>query len=150
MATEMQVHVNLPVANLDRPRESFESPGFTADECLSDATALAQKIDQGIDAMLPTHAKSSEFTPNPLADATKSSELLVCIPVGNRRDVDRYVRAAVKGGGTEFREPHDYGFMDGRSFADLDGHIWESVFMDSSQALEGFDPMEHTESSGKE
>ncbi len=29
--------------------------------------------------------------------------------------------------------PQDYGFMYGRSFEDLDGHIWETFFMDMSQ-----------------
>ena len=29
-------------------------------------------------------------------------------------------------------EPMDYGFMFGRSFNDLDGHIWEIIWMDPS------------------
>ncbi len=33
---------------------------------------------------------------------------------------------------TEAREPQDYGFMYGRSFNDLDGHIWEIIWMDPS------------------
>lgn len=34
--------------------------------------------------------------------------------------------------GTEAREPQDYGFMFARSFNDLDGHIWEIIWMDPS------------------
>ena len=141
MARSMQVYVNLPVADLKRSREFFQSLGFTAAECFSDDAALALKIAGGIYAMLLTQAKFSEFTPNPVADATKSTEVLVCLQVDSRGEVDRYVGTAVASGGTEFREPQDYGFMYGRSFADLDGHIWEFVFMDWSQAPEGFDPM---------
>lgn len=31
----------------------------------------------------------------------------------------------------------DYGFMYGRSFNDLDGHIWEIMWMDASSANQG-------------
>ena len=40
------------------------------------------------------------------------------------------VDAAIKAGGTEPRPPMDFGFMYGRSFTDLDGHIWEPFWMD--------------------
>jgi predicted lactoylglutathione lyase len=44
--------------------------------------------------------------------------------------VNKAVETAIKAGATEAREPMDYGFMFGRSFNDLDGHIWEIVWMD--------------------
>jgi predicted lactoylglutathione lyase len=31
----------------------------------------------------------------------------------------------------------DHGFMYGRSFEDVDGHIWEIMFMDMSQMPQG-------------
>ena len=37
---------------------------------------------------------------------------------------------ALAGGGSEVRDPQDYGFMYGRSFEDPDGHIWEIIWMD--------------------
>lgn len=142
LARRMHVYVNLPVADLHRSREYFESLGFKADERFSDETALALKISEGIYAMLLTHGKFSEFTPKPIADAATSTEVLVCLQVESRDEVDQYVGAAVASGGTEFREPQDHGFMYGRSFADLDGHIWEFVYMDWTHAPEGFDAME--------
>ncbi len=138
----MRVYVNLPVADLDRSREYFESMGFVVDDQFSDDTALALKISEGIHAMLLTHGKFSEFTPKPIADSATSTEVLVCLQVDSRDEVDRFVGAAVASGGIEFREPQDHGFMYGRSFADLDGHIWEFVYMDWSHAPEGFDAME--------
>ena len=43
------------------------------------------------------------------------------------------VSKAVKAGGKEAREPQDHGWMYGRSFEDLDGHIWEVFYMDESK-----------------
>jgi predicted lactoylglutathione lyase len=40
------------------------------------------------------------------------------------------VSKAVAAGGTTWKAPQDYGFMYGHSFRDLDGHIWEHIWMD--------------------
>ena len=40
------------------------------------------------------------------------------------------VSKAIAAGGTEPTEPKDYGFMQQRSFEDLDGHLWEVFYMD--------------------
>ena len=37
---------------------------------------------------------------------------------------------AIAAGATEARPPEDHGFMYARSFNDLDGHIWEVLWMD--------------------
>jgi len=37
---------------------------------------------------------------------------------------------ALAAGAKEANEPQDHGFMFGRSFEDLDGHIWEIFWMD--------------------
>ena len=40
------------------------------------------------------------------------------------------MRSALALGGSPVREPQDEGFMYGRSFYDLDGHLWELIWMD--------------------
>jgi predicted lactoylglutathione lyase len=40
------------------------------------------------------------------------------------------VRKAVAGGGTTYNESKDYGFMYQHGFQDLDGHIWELLYME--------------------
>jgi uncharacterized protein len=40
--------------------------------------------------------------------------------------------AALQAGGTQARAPVDHGFMYERSFEDLDGHIWELIWLDLS------------------
>jgi uncharacterized protein len=80
--------------------------------------------------MLLTHSKFKEFTKKDIADAHKTTEVLTCLSVDSKDKVDGLVDKAVAAGGTEARVLMDYGFMYGRSFNDLDGHIWEIIWMD--------------------
>jgi hypothetical protein len=50
----------------------------------------------------------------------------------SRAKVDEMVRKAVAAGGTTYNEPQDHGFMYGHGFQDLDGHIWELIYMEPS------------------
>ena len=47
-----------------------------------------------------------------------------------RRELD----AALAAGGSDWMDPQDHGFMYGRSFRDLDGHVWEVTWMDPAVA----------------
>jgi predicted lactoylglutathione lyase len=49
--------------------------------------------------------------------------------------VDQITEKALAAGGREPREKQDFGFMYGRSFEDLDGHIWEPMWMDLEAAM---------------
>jgi hypothetical protein len=40
----------------------------------------------------------------------------------------------VRAGGTTYNDAQDHGFMYSHGFQDLDGHIWEVVFMEPSSA----------------
>jgi predicted lactoylglutathione lyase len=40
------------------------------------------------------------------------------------------VKAALAAGGTTYNAPQDHGFMYGHGFQDLDGHVWELMWMD--------------------
>ncbi len=82
--------------------------------------------------MLLTEAKFKTFTPKELCDATKSTEVLVCLSFESREKVDEMVRKAVAAGGMTYSEPKDYGFMWQHGFQDLDGHIWELIYMQPS------------------
>ena len=54
------------------------------------------------------------------------------LAVGSRKEVDELMEKVLKAGGTEPRQPQDYGWMYGRSFQDIDGHLWEVFYMDMS------------------
>ena len=135
MATK--IFVNLPVKNLDRSVEFFTKLGFSFNAQFTDETATCMVVSEDIFVMLLTEAKFKEFTPNPICDATKSTEVLVCLSSESREEVDKMIGKAVAAGGTTYNEPKDYGFMYGHGFQDLDGHIWETVFMEPSAVNQG-------------
>jgi predicted lactoylglutathione lyase len=127
-----KIFVNLAVKDLDRSKAFFEQLGFTLNPQFTDETAACMVIADDIYAMLLTHPKFKEFTKKDIADAHKTTEVLTCLSFDSKDKVSEVVDKAVAAGGTEAREPQDYGFMFGRSFNDLDGHIWEIIWMDPS------------------
>ncbi|HZD82203.1 MAG TPA: VOC family protein [Nitrososphaeraceae archaeon] len=52
--------------------------------------------------------------------------------VEDREKVDKMINKAIEAGGREYREPQDHGWMYGRSFEDINGHIWAIIYMDES------------------
>jgi hypothetical protein len=127
-----QIFVNLPVKNLKQSIEFFTQLGFQFNPQFTDETATCMIVSENIFVMLLTHEKFKTFTPNTICDATKSTEVLVCLSVESRAKVDEMVRQAVAAGGTTYSKPQDHGFMYGHGFQDLDGHIWELMYMEPS------------------
>lgn len=130
MATK--IFVNLPVKDLQKSIKFFTAIGYKFNPQFTDETATCMIISEDIYAMLLTHEKFKQFTPREICDATKSTEVLVCLSCESRQDVDATVQKAVAAGGSPIRPPEDYGFMYSHNFQDLDGHIWEYTWMDPS------------------
>jgi len=127
-----KMFVNLPVKDLKKSIGFFTKLGFTFNPQFSDETATCMIVSEDIFVMLLTHDKFKSFTPKTICDATKSTEVLVCLSCESRENVDDMVRQAVDAGGTTYNQPQDHGFMYGHGFQDLDGHIWELIYMRSS------------------
>jgi predicted lactoylglutathione lyase len=127
-----KVFVNLAVKNLNTSIEFFKGLGFAFNPQFTDESAACMVISDDGYVMLLTEAKFKEFTQKEIADATKTTEVLTCLAVDSKGEVNRLVDTALAAGATQAREPMDYGFMFGRSFNDLDGHIWEIIWMDPS------------------
>jgi uncharacterized protein len=125
-----KIFVNLPVEDLDKSKAFFGKLGYRFNPQFTDETAACMVITDDIYTMLLTKAKFQEFTRKPIADATQTTEVLTCLSVESKAKVDEILDAALAAGATEARDPMDYGFMYGRSFNDLDGHIWEIIWMD--------------------
>lgn len=134
------IFVNLPVADLAKSMAFYEAIGFTNNPQFTDGTAACMVLSDVIHVMLLTHDKFAQFTPKAIADARATSEVLICISEESREGVDAITGKALAAGGTEPREPQDYGFMYGRSFEDPDGHIWEAMWMDMAAAEQAMAP----------
>lgn len=129
-----QIFVNLPVKNLKQSIKFFTQLGFQFNPQFTDETATCMIVSEDIFVMLLTHEKFKTFTPKSICDATKSTEVLVCLSAESREAVDDRIRKAIAAGGTTYNEPQDHGFMYGQGFQDLDGHIWETIYMEPSAA----------------
>ncbi|MGG6294861.1 VOC family protein [Leptolyngbya sp. AN02str] len=125
-----QIFVNLPVANLQHSIAFFQQLGFQFNPQFTDETATCMIVADNIFVMLLTHSKFQEFTPNAICDATKSTEVLTCLSMDSKETVDAMVRHAIAAGGKTYSDPQDHGFMYAQGFQDLDGHIWELMYMD--------------------
>jgi hypothetical protein len=129
MATK--IFVNLPVKDLNRSIEFFTKLGYSFNPQFTDETATCMVISEDIYAMLLTEAKFKSFIKKEIADASKTSEVILALSADSKEAVDELVNKAVEAGGTTPNEKQIYeGFMYGWGFQDLDGHLWEVFWMD--------------------
>lgn len=133
---QQMIFVNLPVNDLDASKKFFTELGYTINPQFSDENAASVVISDTIVAMLLTKPFYSTFTKKEIADATTTSEVLLCLSAESREKVDELVDKAVAAGGTASDKVQDMDFMYGRAFDDLDGHTWEVVWM-NPEAIQG-------------
>lgn len=129
------IFVNLPVKNVALATRFYEAIGGRKNDMFSDGTASCIVLSETIHTMLLDHKKFKQFTHKKIADAHKVSEVIICISATDKQEVDSIISKALAAGGKS--DPsfnQDYGFMYGRSFEDLDGHIWEVMWMDMEAA----------------
>lgn len=125
-----QIFVNVAVKDLKRSKEFFTTLGFTWNPQFTDENAACMIIGENIFAMLLVEKFFKGFIPGKeIANTAKSTEVLLALAFESREKVDDLFRKAIKAGAKEFRETQDYGWMYGRAFQDLDGHIWEVFYM---------------------
>ena len=133
-----QLFVNLPVSDLSRAKAFYEAIGAVANPQFSDQASACMVLSDTLFVMLLTHAKWAQFTRKPIADAHRASEVMLALSADGRAEVDTIVAAAgTNGGKADVNPPQDHGFMYSRSLEDVDGHVWEIVYMDMSQMPQG-------------
>lgn len=126
-----KIFVNLPVKDLKKTMEFFGNLGFKFNPMFTDENAACMVISEDIYSMLLTEKFFKNFIPGrEICDTSKSTESLVALSLESRAQVDEMIRKAVAAGGSEYREKQDYGWMYGRAFKDINGHIWELGYMD--------------------
>jgi predicted lactoylglutathione lyase len=134
-AQSRKMFVNLPVEDLDRSVAFFTALGLTFDERFTDDEATCLIIGDDAFVMLLVRERFEEFTTKAVCDATTHTEAILALSADSRADVDVFADAALAGGAQPANDPMDMEFMYGRSFSDLDGHLWEIFYMDP-RALE--------------
>lgn len=127
-----KIFVNVAVKDLNKSIAFYTALGYTFNPHFTDETATCMIISEDIFVMLLTEEKFLTFSPHPIANAKESTEVLICLSMESRQEVDEIVAKAVAAGGNAFKPATDYGFMYSHCFQDLDGHVWEHVWMDPS------------------
>ena len=127
------IFVNLPVNDLAASRGFFRALGFDFNEEFSDDRAACVVLADNIFVMLLREDFFATFVNGEIADAS-STEVITCLSASTRDEVDELVRRAVEAGGKPWKDTLSEGPMYGGSFQDLDGHVWEVMYMDTDQA----------------
>lgn len=128
MAT--QIFVNLPVKDLNRSVAFFTALGYTFNPQFTDENATCMIVsEEHIYVMLLVDTHFQTFTSKTIVDAKTSTEVLLCLSCESRAQVDELVAKAVTAGGTTHTPAKDHGFMYQHAYQDLDGHVWELVYM---------------------
>lgn len=124
-----QIYVNLPVKDLDRAVAFFTGLGYTFESKFTNENATCMIVSENIFVMLLVERFFRTFTPKPLCDAHQATEVLLCLSCDSRAQVDALVARALAAGGAVPMPPQDHGFMYAHGYQDLDGHLWELVYM---------------------
>jgi len=128
MAT--QIFVNLPVSDLSKSVAFFTALGFTFNPDYTDENATCMIINDNAYVMLLVEGFFKTFTSKDIVDAKGSTEVIMAFSADSREGVDGMYNKAIDAGRSSSQPAQDYGFMYSRSFEDLDGHLWEVMWMD--------------------
>jgi len=129
-----KIFVNLPIRDMERSQAFFRSLGFSFNPQFTNEQGACMVVSEDIFVMLLVEPFFQTFTKKPIADARKGTEVLVCLSCDSRDEVDQLVKKALAAGATAPNAPQDHGFMYAHGFEDLDGHMWELVWMDPAAA----------------
>lgn len=125
-----RIFVNLPVKSLERSLGFFRELGFSFAPEFTNENATGMVVAEGIFVMLLVEPFFQTFTSKPIADAHRTTEAILCLGLDSRSAVDSLVDKALANGAMASSQTRDHGFMYQRAFQDLDGHLWEAVYME--------------------
>jgi predicted lactoylglutathione lyase len=135
MATK--IFVNLPVKDLNKSVEFFTKLGYTFNPQFTDENATCMIVSDDIFVMLLVEKFFKKFTKKEISNASQTTEVILALSADSREKVDEMVKKAVEAGATTPNEKQDQGFMYGWGFQDLDGHLWEVMYMEPSALQQG-------------
>lgn len=124
--------MNLPVKDLNETVDFFTKLGFAFNPQFTDENATCMIVNNDIFVMLLVEKFFKTFTKKELCDTIKDTEVIVALSTESREKVDQMINKVIEAGGKEHRKPQDHGWMYGRSFEDINGHLWEVIYMDKN------------------
>ncbi|MGZ4442352.1 MAG: VOC family protein [Nocardioidaceae bacterium] len=128
--------VNLPVKDLAATVAFWTGLGFEFNPAFTDDRAACMVISDEAYVMLLVEDFYRTFTTKDVVDADSGNEVILCLSADSRAEVDDLVRRALAGGGKPSNDPLQDGPMYGWSFQDVDGHLWELMYLDPAAYAE--------------
>ncbi|MDD4989293.1 MAG: glyoxalase [Candidatus Pacebacteria bacterium] len=125
-----KIFVNLPVKDLQKTMTFWKSLVYSFNKQFTDDKAACLVIAEDIYVMFLVEVFFKTFIKKEIADASKVTESIIALSSESREKVDELIEKAYKAGGISYIEPQEMGFMYSRSFQDIDGHLWEILWMD--------------------
>lgn len=123
------IFISLPVADVQASTAFYQALGFEKDAAFSSADGACMRWSETIAVMLLGHTTWRSFTQRPFPPKESAGHML-SLSIDSRAEVDALQAAASAHGGTaDVNPPEDHGFMYSRDFADPDGHMWATVWM---------------------
>ncbi|MDN5896430.1 MAG: VOC family protein [Nocardioides sp.] len=120
---------NLPVQDLASSVEFWSALGFEFNQEFGSSECACLVINDQASVMLLAADFFHGFhktTPH------TGTEILLCLSAESREEVDELCERAAAAGATDAEERVDQGPMYGGSFRDIDGHIWEVLWMSTN------------------
>jgi uncharacterized protein len=130
------IWINLPVKDVKKSKEFFTSLGLTFDSSYMDNDEGASLVigDKDVVVMLFKDSVFENFTGIKITDPKLGAEVLLSIGAESREEVDEMAEKVAQAGGTIFAQAGAQdNWMYGCGFADLDGHLWNVLYMDMSK-----------------
>ncbi len=125
-----KLFINLAAADLQAAADFYLQLGFSFHPQFSDESARCIVLSDHLYLMLLTKDKFASFSPHPLANSQDQTQILNCLSCYSKAEVDELVKKAVNAGGKTYSEPQENAFMYVHGFQDLDGYVWELVYME--------------------
>ena len=101
-----QIFVNLPIKNMERSQAFFRALGFDFNPQFTNEQGACMVIADGSSyAMLLVEPFFQSFTKKPISDASKATEVIVCLSCDSRAEVDSLVKKALAAGATAPNAP---------------------------------------------
>ena len=129
----MKIFVNLPVRSAAASAAFWNGLGYPTNPLFADERTSNVVLAEDIVLMLLEHSRFADFVNGEIADAFRTTEVLLALSADSRQEVDDLLAKALDAGAKPWKPVMDMGPMYGASFQDLDGHVWELVHMDLSQ-----------------
>jgi len=123
------IFINLPVRDLELSRSFFSALGFSFDARFGNDSAACMTIADGVQSMLMTESFFASLIDKPVVRAREANEVIICLSCDSREELDSLIAKALAAGARSPHPAEDHGFMYTQGFEDLDGHLWNLVWM---------------------